>query len=102
MENTLKSVLEECLWDDYKIDIKEAEELIQKGDIKFISFIVRRIIYNSSFPSSRLKALFSPEILKEILDKTDDKSPRIIKRIKLIRSILFNESEGGDRRWITD
>ena len=102
MREVLESVLKECLWNDYKIDTVEAEELIQKGDIEFITFFVRRIITDCSFPSSRLKALFSLEILKRILDKIDDKSPRIIKRIKLIRSILFNESEEGDRRWITD
>ena len=99
MDKTLELVLKECFWGDYNISIIEAEKLLAKNDKEFANFLIMRIIKDSPFPSSRLISLFDKESIKEFIDNLIVNSPYIIKRVKLIRSLLFREPFEGYMPW---
>jgi hypothetical protein len=99
MNKTLESVLKECFWEDYNISLDEAEELLEKKNKEFTDFLIMRIIQNSPSPSSRLKSLFSPDYIKDFIYNIKIESPYLLKRIKLIRSVLYRDPIEGYLPW---
>ncbi|HNZ27040.1 MAG TPA: hypothetical protein PLG34_09875 [Spirochaetota bacterium] len=98
MQNSISEIIKECFWNDYKIDEKTIEKNIKDNDVSFNKFLVYKILSNSSFPSARLKSLYSKEQIKEYLP-TNVIDKRISERIKLVLSVLFREPKEGVRPW---
>ncbi|MBP7552797.1 MAG: hypothetical protein KA885_05165 [Spirochaetes bacterium] len=98
MRDKIKDIIDECFWNDYNVDVKTIEKNIRANDVSFNKFLVYKILSNSSFPSAKLKSLYSNEKIKEYLPKNvNDK--RISERIKLVLSVLFREPNEGIRPW---
>jgi len=98
MRDKIKDIIDECFWNDYNIDEKTIEKNIKNNDVLFNKFLVYKILSNSSFPSARLKSLYSKEQIKEYLP-TNVSDKRISERIKLVFSVIFREPNEGIRPW---
>lgn len=97
--NTLKTVLEECFWEDYAIKPEEAESKLSSEDGDFKRFLFRRIISDSPFPSNRLNVLFTREELEELFSSINF-TGRAADRAALARAVLFNEVWEKEPQWI--
>lgn len=98
-KKALSAVLEECFWGDYKISIDQAFDKLQQADSHFEILLASRIITNSSFPSAYLRALFSPDKLRFLLENITA-SGRTKQRIELARAVIFHQQLEAEPSWI--
>lgn len=98
MSEKIEKILKECFWNDYKIKLRDVEKYLSEGNKEFSKFLIMRILSNSSFPSARLKSIFTVDQLREYLPESAiDK--RIALKLKLVRSVLLREPKEGVRPW---
>ncbi|HOF00834.1 MAG TPA: hypothetical protein PK385_07985 [Spirochaetota bacterium] len=94
----IEKILKECFWNDYKIEPRDVEKYLSEGNKEFSKFLVMRILSGSSFPSARLKSIFTIDQIREYLpENVSDK--RIALKLKLVRSVLLREPIEGIRPW---
>jgi len=96
---SVRKVLQECFWGDYRISEKDILEKLESGDPGFARFLFSKIIENSRHPSRHLQVLFPPDLLRGLI-KRYLKSAGSRKRIRLVAAnITGNYDLVPEYRW---
>ena len=97
--SSARIVLKECFWGDYKLSAQEILDRLERNEPEFDRFLFSKIIENSRYPSRHLRNLFSPGILRNLLNRYLEQTGEN-KRLRLIAANLTgNYNQAPEYQW---
>ena len=88
--------MKEIFWGDYSIDEEDVKRLANSNNYKENFFLFGKILYNSSNLLKDVE-IFNKEKLKEILKKYEVKGEYkknyVLKRLKILKSLILDSKE---------
>lgn len=101
-EKAAGKVIAECFWGDYTLTANDLLDGLENGDAAFHRFIFSKIVDHARFPSALIRALFTPQEVRRLLEATARQPRWSDLRHRLIRANLTGETDlVPERQWRT-
>ena len=92
-EEAVDRVVRQCFWGDYTLSASDVITRLDSGEIAFARFLFGKIADNARYPSRLMRALFAPEELQELLNRTERQPRWDDRRHRLIRANMSGRPE---------
>ena len=99
-EDAVETVVRECFWGDYALSVSDIVTRLNSGDSEFSRFLFGKIADNARYPSRLIRVLFSPEGIRNLLDRAERQPRWNDRRHRLIRANLSGRRDlVPERQW---
>ena len=92
-EEAADRVVRQCFWGDYALSASDIITRLDSGETAFARFLFGKIADNARYPSRLMRALFPPENLQELLNRSERQPRWHDRRHRLIRANLSGRPE---------